>query len=67
MSDQLSSPGKSTLESIGKKPTGAQTKGEADVKLYADVETGKGPATTISTEMDCPLGKVPTGAKTGGL
>lgn len=64
---EISSPGTNHLTSVGKTPTGAQDKGAADVKLYTDVNTGKAGGTTISTEMNCPLGKTPTGAKTGGL
>lgn len=64
---ELNSPGKPTLETIGKTPTGAQSKGAVDVKLYADVNTGEAGGTTIDTEFDCAFGKVPSGGKTGGL
>ena len=65
--NQLDSPGGETMSPVGKTPTGAQNKGDVDVKIYADVDTGKGPSTTINTEFDCALGKIPSGAKTGGL
>lgn len=65
---QIDSPGTNHLTSVGKTPTGAQNQGSnIDVKNYADLDTGKGPKTTIGTEMNCPLGKIPTGKKDGGL
>ena len=64
--NQIDSPGAQTMNPIGKTPTGAQNQGDVDVKNYAQVDTGKG-STSISTEMDCPLGDVPSGSKTGGL
>lgn len=66
---EIDSPGNAgtIVSSIGKVPTGAQSKGEADVKLYSDVNTGKG-STTISSPFTCDLVKtIPTGKKTGGL
>ncbi len=67
MAEQLSSPGPKHLESVGKKPSGEQNQGSnIDVTNYAKVNTG-GPATTISTEMNCPIGKIPSGQKNGGL
>ena len=64
---QLDSPGKATLDTVGKTPTGAQSKGAVDVKLYVNVDTGKGGGTTIDTQFDPAFGRVPSGAKTGGL
>ena len=66
MADQLSRPGPNN-NAVGKATNGSQVQGsEVDVKIYADVKTS-GPETVISTEFGCPIGKVPTGAKTGGL
>jgi hypothetical protein len=65
---EIDSPGVNHYRTVGKTPTGKQDNGTADVKIYADVNTGKGPNTVISTEFGpCPIGKIPTGKKTGGL
>ena len=65
--NQIDSPGSETMNPMGKTPTGAQNQGDVEVKNYASVDTGKGPSTTIGTEMDCPLGSIPSGKKEGGL
>lgn len=64
---EISSPGTNHLTTIGGVPSGKQDKGEVDIHPYCEVNTGKGGSGTISTEMNTPLGKTPTGAKTGGL
>lgn len=69
MAGQINNPGPDkSFDPVGKTPTGRQDQGSnIDVENYAKVNTGKGGKTTISTEMECPIGKPPSGEKTGGL
>jgi hypothetical protein len=67
MSNQLSSPGPSNA-SVAKPTSGKQDQGSnIDVTNYANVNVGKAGGTTISTQMNTPLGKIPTGGKDGSL
>jgi hypothetical protein len=64
---EINSPGKET-RGVGKPISGKQDQGSnIDVKNYCEVNTGLGGSGAISTEMNTPIGKKPTGAKTGGL
>ena len=53
---------------IGKTPTGKQDQGSAiDVTNYAKLNEGLAGGTTISTEMDCPIGHVPKSDERDGI
>jgi hypothetical protein len=64
---EINSPGPQRKE-VGKPTSGRQDQGSGeDVMNYCDVNTGLGGSGAISTQMNTPLGKTPTGKKTGGL
>lgn len=53
---------------LGKTPTGKQDQGSAiDVTNYAKVNEGLAGGTSISTLMDCPIGKVPKKGERDGI